>query len=271
MVESSCPPWSSAPPLPSYVGLLGIDAKGFTRLPSVSHAAISRLIPTLVDRALVAAGAGELTRNKRFPTNSGDGLLFGFDPDYLPLVVWPFLDCLDVVLAEHNAGANAPRLRLRACVHVGPLSDSGAPEDGNGAARNDTHRLLDSVAVKEALARSSEAVTHLVAILSERVYEEWIVGGYTGLHPDRCTRVEATVAGKEFRRPAWIYVPVPSVGPLADKSGSVSDRLPDVGGACSPGGRGTQHVGNGIAFMGSVSGGLRYLAPGSRSPDARDR
>ncbi|MFF7192771.1 hypothetical protein ACFZAM_03530 [Streptomyces sp. NPDC008079] len=203
-------PWSQSRPLPPYRALLAVDAKDFTGLPSVLHAPVSELIPELVDRALEKAELKDLRDAKRFPASTGDGIVFGFDPIHLPYVLWPFLPVLDEILGQYNSSEVGPRIRLRASVHVGPVPDADAPGDGNGTPRNDTHRLLDSRQVKAMLANASEQTTHVVAILSNRVYEDAVIGGYTQLHPDRCTEVPATVDGKNFAQRAWLYVPSPS-------------------------------------------------------------
>ncbi|MFF0213220.1 hypothetical protein [Streptomyces vinaceus] len=262
MSEPHLVPWGQSRTLHPYVGVLAVDAKDFTCLPALAHPEISRRIPELVDRALRVAGLAELTCAKRFPAHTGDGIAFGVPTALLSFVVWPFMDRLQDVLAEHNARTDSRfGLRLRASVHVGPLPDTGRAGDGEGTARNDTHRLLDSEPVKEALARSSAAATSLAAVFSQRVYEDVILSGFAGLHPDRCIRVEAAVPGKAFRQPAWLYVPSPSGDLLGDglrrSDGAVL--APDGAPESTPKPTsGTQHVGHGIAVMGSVSGGLSY-------------
>ncbi|MFC9293386.1 hypothetical protein ACFTWH_20050 [Streptomyces sp. NPDC057011] len=219
-------------------------------------------MPALVDRALRAAGLAELARAKRFPAHTGDGIAFGLPTALLPFVVWPFVDRLQDALTEHNARTDSRfGLRLRMSVHVGPLPDTGHAGDGEGTARNDTHRLLDSEPVKEALARSSAAVTPLAAVFSQRVYEDVILSGFAGLHPDRCVRVEAVVPGKAFRQPAWLYVPSPSGDLLGDglrRTDGVAPARDEAPAAAPKPTLGTQHVGHGVAVMGSVSGGLSY-------------
>ncbi|MGW0391559.1 hypothetical protein ACWDYJ_11805 [Streptomyces sp. NPDC003042] len=196
--------------LPAPLGILGFDLVGFTELADVQLAPMSALIPDLVHRALVTAGMGELWDTKRFPASTGDGIVFGFDHCALPSVLSPFLDVLEEELVKHNASSPGPRVRLRVAVHLGPLPDDGSPGDGNGTARNDTHRLLDSVPVKQALAQAEPEATHVAAIISQRVYEDVVLGGHTTLHPAHCLKVDATVPGKRFSQPAWVYVPRPS-------------------------------------------------------------
>ncbi|WP_368396624.1 hypothetical protein [Streptomyces sclerotialus] len=260
-------PYAKSRPLPPYRALFAVDAKDFTGLPAVQHEAVSRLIPALVDQALERADLCDLRDAKRFPANTGDGVVFGFEPVHLPFVLSPFLDTLDEVLGAYNQQTLGPRIRLRASVHVGPLPDAGEPGDGNGTPRNDTHRLLDSRPVKAILAAASEQTTHLAAVVSQRVYEDVILGAYTALHPDRCIEVPATVEGKAFAQQAWLYIPTPSgnlvhAGVLAaEENTAPAEQQPEPRTPRPETTRyrdNAQHVGEGAALMGDVAGDFNY-------------
>lgn len=230
MLPAGPQPWSRSRPLPPYRGILAVDAKDFTGSPAIEHVHITSSIPQLLEQALDRAGLHRLWQNQSFPNNTGDGFVFGFDPVSLPHVIHPFLGHLQEVLTEYNIHSTGTfRIRLRASVHVGPLPDSGQPGDGNGTPRNDTHRLLDSRPVKAILAASSESITQLAAIISHRVYEDAILSGYTGRHPDHFIEVPATVEGKAFQQLAWLYVPSPS-GNLYDRR-ILGDSMPPAASA----------------------------------------
>ncbi|GGX65516.1 hypothetical protein [Streptomyces hiroshimensis] len=223
-------PWSISRDLPPYRGILAVDAKDFTGRPAVEHVRITTLIPQLLQQALERAGLGQLWQDQRFANNTGDGFVFGFDPTALPRVIHPFLIELQELLTDYNIHATATgRLRLRVSLHVGPLPDAGAPGDGNGTPRNDTHRLLDSTPVRAILAASSESITQVAAILSQRVFEDAVLSGYTRRHPDHFIEVPATVEGKNFQQRAWLYVPAPS-GNLYDRR-ILGDEAPAAGSA----------------------------------------
>src|SRR4051812_18644005 len=112
------PFWAAMPeshPLPPHFGLLAMDAKDSTQLPSLQHAQLSRALSEIVHRGLELAGLKEMRRE--FECHSGDGLAFGFDPSRVPFVISPFTDVLNSLLQEHNAGPG-PSIRLRMSIHI---------------------------------------------------------------------------------------------------------------------------------------------------------
>ncbi|KPC61168.1 hypothetical protein [Streptomyces chattanoogensis] len=215
--EASAGPHTRSRPLPPYRGIVAVDAKDFTGYPAIEHGGISRVIPQLLEESFRRAELGHVWDDRRFPNSTGDGYVFGFDPAAMPFFIHPWLNVLQSVLTEFNVNSTgAVRIRLRVSLHIGPLPDSGQEYDGNGTPRNDTHRLLDSRPVKAILASSSENITQVAAILSDRCYQDAVASGYTGRHEDYFIEVPATVEGKRFDQRAWLYVPAPS-GSLYDR------------------------------------------------------
>ncbi|TNM29950.1 hypothetical protein FH715_14050 [Streptomyces sedi] len=202
--------------LPPYRGIVAVDAKDFTGYPAIQHEEISRSIQQVLDRSLADADLAEVWHDRRFPNSTGDGYVFGFPPEFMPFVIHPWLGTLQRHLTEFNLNSvGVVRLRLRVSLNIGPLPDEGGEFDGNGTARNDTHRLLDSRPVKALLTEQSPNITHVAAILSDRCYQDAVASGYTGRHMDHFVEVPATVEGKPFAQRAWLYVPEPS-GNLRD-------------------------------------------------------
>ncbi|MFE4517705.1 hypothetical protein ACFRMQ_26300 [Kitasatospora sp. NPDC056783] len=217
MPEASALPYSRSRHLPPYRGIVAVDAKDFTGYPAIEHGVISKAVPEVLQWSFDRAGLAEVWKDQRFPDSTGDGYVFGFDPAWMPFLIHPWLNTLQEVLTEFNVhSVGAVRIRLRVSLNIGPLPDSGEEFDGNGTPRNDTHRLLDSRPVKAMLAASSESITHVAAILSDRCYQDAVAGGFTGRHPDHFIEVPATVEGKRFDQRAWLYVPAPS-GNLYDR------------------------------------------------------
>ncbi|MFC8898962.1 hypothetical protein [Streptomyces cinereoruber] len=216
-------PYTRSRPLPPYRGILAVDAKDFTGRPSIEHEVVSRAVPELLRTALAKAGLRELWDGRLFPNSTGDGYVLGFDPAHMPFVIHPLLLTLQDVLTDFNVLSHGVvPIRLRVSLHIGPLPETGDEFSGNGKARNDTHRLLDSRPVKAVLALHRENITHVAAILSDHCYEEAVAGGYTGRHPDHFVEVAATVEGRPFSQRAWIYVPHPS-GPLYEAPSDADD------------------------------------------------
>ncbi|MBW1595624.1 hypothetical protein [Streptomyces sp. JJ38] len=232
--QSTAAPHTRSRPLPPYRGILAVDAKDFTGRPAIEHEVISRLVPELLRTSLERAGLARVWADRVFPASTGDGYVLGFDPTLLPLVLHPWLLTLQETLTDFNIHSHGTvPIRLRVSLHVGPLPDTGDAFGGNGTVRNDTHRLLDSTPVKAVLASSSENITHVAAILSDRCYEDAVASGYTGRHPDHFIEVAATVEGKPFAQRAWIHVPAPS-GPLRNTGVLGQGAHPGDGGQARP-------------------------------------
>jgi hypothetical protein len=207
-------PFSTSQPLPTYLGILAVDAMGFTGQPGAVHEAMSGQIPNLVHEAFDRSGQTSLWDDPPFFGPSGDGFAIGLPTECLPYIVDPFFAHMQAVLTAHNKNISRhePQIRLRISLHVGPVAIDPARKaaTGNGTARNDTHRLLDSVQIKAMLGSASPDVTHIVAILSHRVFQDVVADGYTALHPDQFVPVTAEVPGKNYSQQAWLFVPAPS-------------------------------------------------------------
>ncbi|RKR90471.1 hypothetical protein BDK92_4844 [Micromonospora pisi] len=211
-------PFTTTRELPPYTGILAVDAKGFTGEPGSTHQQVSDLIPRLAEEAAQRSGFGEAWTMPPFFAGTGDGFAIGVPTRLLPALVHPFLATLQEVLAEYNNGSRrgTPLIRLRVALHVGPVALDADRRHlgGNGTARNEAHRLLDSEPVRLMLAAGSAEVTYVAAVLSDRVFQDVVAAGFTGRHPDQFVEVAATVPGKQFSQRAWIYVPEPSGSPL---------------------------------------------------------
>jgi hypothetical protein len=182
-----------------------VDAAGFSDCSSVQQTLLNARIVQVLEAAFTRAGMAAVWEARRFPSHTGDGYIIGMPPEDLPSVLHPLLRDLqsELWLLDQRRLAKEPRLRLRASVHVGPLPNSGV-----GAAMTETHRLLDSEQVRDALKLSHEEVTYLAVIVSERVYQDAVRAEYTDLHPAQFRAVEATTKRSVER--AYLYVPQPS-------------------------------------------------------------
>ncbi|MGA3540446.1 hypothetical protein ACK8GE_14275 [Micromonosporaceae bacterium DT194] len=206
-------PFERSRPLPPYRAVLAVDAKGFTDMPGSTHEDVAALIPRLVGDAMREAGLAAEWADPEFYGHTGDGFAMGLPTRILPYLVHPLPALLQQRLETHGREhRGADPLRLRVSLHVGPLpADSAAPGNGgNGPARNETHRLLDSDVVKRALADASPRISLVAMIVSDRVFQDVVSAGYSGLHPDHFVDVIARVEGKPFEQRAWLHLPAPS-------------------------------------------------------------
>lgn len=200
--------------LPPYRGVLVVDCKEFNGNPSRYQRELAGRIPAVLETALNRAGLDGLWHELRVRRSTGDGYILGVEPRFLPGLVDPYLDSLQAVLAEQDRELRAVdrslRMRLRVSVHVGPLPDEDEDTNVNGCGKpmNDTHRLVDSTPVRDELVAADPDVTFVAAIISQRVYEDVVVAGYTGMRPSEFSARRVQV--KEYAEQGWLYVPRPS-------------------------------------------------------------
>lgn len=210
--ESAMAALTDSHPLPPYRGLLAVDVVRFTGNRDIHLPELSKMIPDVLQQAFADCGHERIWLERRFPEKPGDAYVFGVTPELLPFLIHPFLDSLQATLAEKGPALRSAdrklRMRLRVSINVGPVHDRGDPErDRIGRTTNDTFRLLDSEQLKQIMAATDPDVTLVGAIVSQRAFQDAVLGGYTGIHESQFRRVTAEVPEKEFREEAYIYVP----------------------------------------------------------------
>lgn len=196
---------------PQFRSLLVVDAEGFGKHRDKQLPALHTEIREALDAACEASGLGEVWRAADFRQSTGDGVLALLPHEATAALVHPFTDRLQDVLAgaAQRLRADGLHLRLRVALHVGLVDDRHPVTAGIGTATNDVSRLLDSAPIRAALADSDPDVTFAALIVSAEVFDTYVRGGHVeGLPPSRFTQVRAKV--KQFDRPAYLYVPVPS-------------------------------------------------------------
>lgn len=196
--------------LPPYRALLVVDVKDFSGRPGRYHDQITEQIPNVLQNALIRCGHSKLRDKVRFHTSTGDWYCLGFNPRYLPFLLNPFLPELQKELEYNNATSRQDQqMRMRVSITVGPMTDTGRNtiSDGSGDARVEAHRMIDAEPVRQLLSRSG-AATCVAAIVSERVYQDAVLGGFTGEDPSLYVPVDVEV--KTYRGKAYVRVPKPS-------------------------------------------------------------
>lgn len=237
--------------LPPYRAVLAVDVKNFSGVPAAQHRELTQRIPLLLKHAFTQANYGSVWEERRFAQSEGDGYVVGFRPEVLPILVGPVVDALQEVLEIHNQmrTGGGPSLRMRLSIAAGPLNDSGEgqPGDGTGAAMVETHRLLDCGPVRQLLEASDPEVTFVAVVLSARVYDDVIVGGYSTKALTEFTSVQASV--KTYQGTAFLHVPRPS-GTLLHNGHGLTEEIPAPEMPVPPPSGGAVHN----SVTGSVSG-----------------
>ncbi|MET8012867.1 hypothetical protein ABZU86_13525 [Streptomyces sp. NPDC005271] len=144
--------------------------------------------------------------------DTGDGAITVLPAQHLARLVDPLLTNLNAALHRYNAQrlASHPAIRLRASVHVGPLTPGH-----RGDAINEACRLADSIVVRQAMAAAVDNGSFLAAALSETVYRRTVHAGRTrNLHQRQFLPTTARVEGKEGFEEACRLL-VPGMDPVA--------------------------------------------------------
>ncbi|MGW2327942.1 hypothetical protein ACWC5C_19485 [Streptomyces sp. NPDC001700] len=193
--------------MPAELALLAIDMERYSQIPEAKMAAARCDVDDIVANVLAEC---QLPDPQELPggyKDSGDGAILLFPPGMLARLVDPLLGRLAAALMryEQQRLASSPILRLRASVHVGPLS----LPDHRGIAINDTTRLLDSQATRQALSIARDSGAFLAAALSEIAYQRTVHAGRTpDLGPHHFLEAVARVSDKPgFEQPCRIHVP----------------------------------------------------------------
>jgi hypothetical protein len=250
--------------LPPYRAMLVVDLKDFSGVPAAEQGTVGGRIPDLMHDTFLRMGHGYLWAEAKFRDHTGDGYAMGFHTRNLPILVDSFSSTLQQELADLGRRTGVPQ-RMRVSLSVGPLTDGAGPRirDGQGAARIETHRLLDSEPVRDLLTRSNPQVTLVATVISARVYQDVVVGGYSELRADHF--VAAPVKVKSYEGKAYLHVPLPSGDlltngfapveapraddPVADSVEQASVRIGDITGnrgTVIGSSRGPVQTGNGV-------------------------
>ncbi|QUQ71491.1 hypothetical protein [Kutzneria sp. CA-103260] len=228
--------------LPPYRAMLVVDLKDFSGNAAADQGRIGADIPVLLRDTFQRMGHGYLHAEAKFLDHTGDGYAMGFRPRALPALLDLFPATLQAELADRAKRAGTRPQRMRVSITVGPLTDKAGTSirDGQGAARIEVHRLLDAKPVRDLLTRSNPEVTLVATIISARVYEDVVMGGYCQLSAE--SFVPAPVEVKSYQGKAYLHVPVPSgdllvngfapqqpvMEPAAEPESAASVRIGDV-------------------------------------------
>jgi hypothetical protein len=190
---------------PVYRLILAVDLEGSTKRTNPVKGELRRAMYQLMDRALAATEiAGQHLEE---PADRGDGMLILIRPhDDVPktALLGRLIPALTTLLAEHNAAAPHPslRMRLRVVIHAGDvhLDDWGF----YGEELDVAFRLLDAPAVKRTLGAAS--LSPLVLVISDEIFRTIIRHGYLD-EGQYQPLVRIRVADQQRR--GWVSMPEP--------------------------------------------------------------
>src|ERR1700689_4792605 len=195
---------------PVHRWIMAVDLEGSTTRTNPVKGELRRVIYQLLTRSLEEAA---ITGNGLAPPiGRGAGVLALIRPhDDVPktVLLGQLVPLLTTLLAEHNAQAARPtlRIRLRVVVHAGEVhADS---RGFYGEAIDVAIRLLDSPRVKETL---KQAAAPLVLVVSEEIHSSIICQGYVPAD-SYLPLVRVRVANRWHR--GWVHIPAAAAAPGA--------------------------------------------------------
>ncbi|MFJ3106525.1 hypothetical protein [Streptomyces sp. NPDC086835] len=200
-------PLPSSLDVPPEQALLAVDMQGYSQIPEARMAPVRSDLDDVLTNVLAHSGLHDPRDRPGAYKDTGDGAIFVLPAKDIARLIDPLLEHLHAALVRYDRErlASAPSIRLRAAVHVGPLS----LPDHRGDAINEVCRLLDSQVVRTALTAAREHRGGLLAaVVSEPAFRRTVRAGRTpDLDEEHFLQATARVEGKAFEEPCWLYTP----------------------------------------------------------------
>ncbi|OEJ61063.1 hypothetical protein BGM19_26680 [Streptomyces agglomeratus] len=199
--------------VPPEQALLVVDMKGYSQFPEAKMAPVRSDLDDILATVFAQSGLANERSDISAYKDTGDGAIFVLPAKHTARLIDPLLGNLNAALIRYDKYrlASAPAIRLRASVHVGPLS----LPDHRGDAINEACRLIDSDAARQAMDAAVEHSAFLAAVISETAYRRTVGAGRTqDVEARHLLPATARVEGKPgFEEPCRILVP--QLGPEA--------------------------------------------------------
>ncbi|MEV5434120.1 hypothetical protein [Streptomyces sp. NPDC052701] len=219
--------------VPEERALLVVDMKGYSKIPEAKMAPVRSDLDDILATVLTHSGLTHTRSPQSTYKDTGDGAIIVLPARHTARLVDPLLDNLHQALKRYDRErlASAPLIRLRASVHVGPLT-----ADHRGDAINEACRLVDSDAVRRAMAAAADNGSFLAAVVSDTAFRHSVRAGRTpDLNERQFLRTKARVDGKpDFEEVCWLFVPglVPAmISPYLYEQGGAPQLRPREEGA----------------------------------------
>ncbi|MFJ7961698.1 hypothetical protein ACIQ62_35960 [Streptomyces sp. NPDC096319] len=194
--------------VPPQQALLAVDMQGYSKLPEAKMAPVRSDLDDVLTTVLAQSGIADPRSVPGAFKDTGDGAILVLPARDTARLIDPLLGHLHAALVRYDRERlrDAPSIRLRAAVHIGSLS----LPDHRGDAINEVCRLLDSGAVRQALAAAGEHEGgFLAAVVSEPAYRCTVGAGRTaGPSEGHFLPAVARVEGKPgFEEGCRLHVP----------------------------------------------------------------
>jgi hypothetical protein len=246
--------------------LFVVDMKEYSKIPEAKMSSTRAEVDKIPFTVLAQCGMREIETLDDAVKDRGDGAIFVLPARHVARLVDPLLGHLGQALErrERSRPADAPSIRLRASVHVGPLE----PPRHDGDAVNYACRLVDSDAARAAMAAAVDHELMLAAAVSGTAFDRSVRAGRTRtLQPRHFLSATALVKNKPgFQETCRLHVPglVPTViAPYltADEDAAPTDANDPVARADPGRKQGGQETG-GVRQKGKASGRARLIQVG---------
>ncbi|ADI11629.1 hypothetical protein SBI_08511 [Streptomyces bingchenggensis BCW-1] len=220
-----------------------MDMQGYSQILEAKMAPVRSDLDDVLTNVLAHIGLQDPRDRPGAFKDTGDGAILVMPAKDIARLVDPLLEHLHAALVryDHERLASAPAIRLRAALHVGPLS----LPDHRGDAINEVCRLLDSKVVRTGLTVAREHRNgFLAAVLSEAAFRRTVRAGRTpDLDKEHFLHATARVDSKAFEEPCWLFVPQMTpraLAPLIDPAlpgggGGTAAPTPSAGPSNPPG------------------------------------
>ncbi|MFD5065408.1 hypothetical protein [Streptomyces sp. NPDC058394] len=211
--------------VPPEQALLVVDIKNYSQLPEAKMAAVRSDLGDILDTVFVQSALPNLQSLGDAYKDTGDGAIIVLPARHTARLVDPLLGHLNDALARYDKMrlASAPPIRLRASVHVGPLT----PEH-RGDAINEACRLVDSDRARQAMTAAEDNGAFLATAISDAAFRCTVRAGRTpDLKERQFLRATAHVKGKPgFEESCWLLAPTVAPAVISPYLADEDDELP---------------------------------------------
>ncbi|MBM2616002.1 hypothetical protein JIG36_10585 [Actinoplanes sp. LDG1-06] len=187
----------SEPDGPVHRVAFGVDVVSYSSRSTPQQLEVQRRVAAVADRVLAGLGLDLKATDSQF---AGDGMMVVLPAHVRADVALPrLLHGWRAQTSADNAEHPGERIRMRLSAGSGPFTRAHLGFGGNTIIG--LGRLLDSAALRQAMVDHPDA--DVVAIVTDRIFQDVVAEGYPGLTTDEFRSVEA--GAKTFRATAWLW------------------------------------------------------------------